>query len=421
MLDIKFIKENKDLVKEAVRKKHVTVDIDRLVAVDDQRLGLLAEVESLRAKQNMTNDLVTQATTDDGRAKIIGEMRVVKETLGQKEDELKEVMKEWQTIMITVPNVPDTSVPEGEDETGNQEVRKWGERRKFDFTPKNHVELMQNLHLADFDRGSKVAGFRGYFLKNEAVMMSYGLWSLALELLTKKGFTPMIVPSQVKRENLLGTGYLPHGEEDLYHNQDNDYYAGTGEVATMGLYAGEILDVSRLPIKFASFSPCFRREAGSHGKDTKGLIRVHEFFKVEQLIFCEANHEQSVELHELLTANAEELLQSLNLPYRVIVLCTGDMGLPHVKTYDIETWVPTENKYRETHSSSYYHDFQTRRMNIRYKDKEGKVRFAHSLNNTAVATPRILAAIVENYQNEDGSVTIPEVLRPYMGGREVIR
>ncbi len=231
----------------------------------------------------------------------------------------------------------------------------------------------------------------------------------------------MIVPSLVRRETLLGTGYIPQGEEDLYKTQDNEYLAGTGEVATMSYYAGEVLEKSELPKKIIAFSPCFRREAGSHSKDTKGLIRVHEFFKLEQVILCEASHEKSVDFHEELLRNTEELMQSLNLPYRVLLMCTADIGLGHVKKYDIEAWVPSQNTYRETHSASYFHDFQTRRLNIRYRDEEGKMRFVHSLNNTAIATPRVLVPLIENNQQADGSIVVPDVLVPYMNGIKIIK
>ncbi|MEN9605014.1 MAG: seryl-tRNA synthetase, seryl-tRNA synthetase [Candidatus Parcubacteria bacterium] len=231
----------------------------------------------------------------------------------------------------------------------------------------------------------------------------------------------MIVPSLVRRETLLGTGYIPQGEEDLYKTQDGEYLAGTGEVATMSYYAGEVLEKKDLPKKIIAFSPCFRREAGSHSKDTKGLIRVHEFFKLEQVILCEASHGMSVDFHEELLKNTEELMQSLNLPYRVLLMCTADIGLGHVKKYDVEAWVPSQNTYRETHSASYFHDFQTRRLNIRYRDEEGKMRFVHSLNNTAIATPRILVPLIENNQQADGSIVVPEVLVPYMNGIKIIK
>jgi seryl-tRNA synthetase len=278
---------------------------------------------------------------------------------------------------------------------------------------------MESLDMLDLERGTKVAGFRGYFLKNDGARLSFALWQFVFNEITKKGFSPLLVPSLVKREPFMGTGYLPQSEEDLYKTQDEDYLAGTAEVGVMGFHMGEVLSAASFPIKYLGFSPCFRREAGSHGKDTKGIVRVHEFFKLEQVVLCEGDHQTSVTLHEELTKNAEDLLQALKLPYHVVVNCGGDIGLGQVKKYDIEAWVPTEGKYRETHSSSYFHDFQTRRLNIRYRDAEGKLRFAHSLNNTALASPRILVPIVENYQQEDGSIKIPDVLVPYMG-KEVI-
>ena len=414
MLDIKFIRENADLIKAGAKKKHLEVDIDRLMAVDEKRRGLLSEVETMRAKQNTVSDQVVKASTDE-KARLIGEMKVLKESLQAKEKELQEVDHSWQLLMVQVPNIPDLSVPEGTTDADNVEVRTWGQKPAIK-NPKSHIELTEALGLADFERGTKVAGFRGYFLKGDGALLNYAVWQFVMDHFVKKGgFTLMLVPSLVKRVAFLGTGYLPQGEEDLYKTQDGDFLAGTGEVATMAYYMNETLDKKDLPLKIVAFSPCFRREAGSHGKDTKGLMRVHEFFKFEQVVLCEASHEESVKHHEELTKNAEELLQALKLPYHVVINCGGDLGLGQVKKYDIETWVPSEGKYRETHSSSYFHDFQTRRLNIRYRDEQGAMQYAHSLNNTALATPRILISILENYQNEDGSVTVPEVLRPYMG------
>ncbi|HRH26296.1 MAG TPA: serine--tRNA ligase, partial [Candidatus Paceibacterota bacterium] len=293
-------------------------------------------------------------------------------------------------------------------------VRKWGTIPQFSFEPKSHADLMLQQDMVDFERGTKVAGFRGYFLKKEAVELSFALWQVVLEHFTKKGYSPMMVPSLVKRETLLGTGYLPQGEEDLYKTQDGDYLAGTGEVATMGYYMDEVIDKSQLPIKILAFSPCYRREAGSHGKDTKGLIRVHEFFKWELVVLCEASHEQSVIHHEELTKDAEELMQLLEIPYHVVANCGGDLGLGQVKKYDIEAWMPSENTYRETNSASYFHDFQTRRTNTRYRDEAGKMQFAHSLNSTALSG-RPLIALIENNQQEDGSIKIPPILQKYLG------
>ncbi len=421
MLDIKFIRENTDLIKEAARKKRLSFNVDELIDADQKRLEVLSAVESLRTKQNLVNDKMSQITNDDERHLIIAEMRELKEELKEKEDQLREAMKVWQALMLQVPNVPDMTVPEGASDVDNVEERVWGEKPTFAFTPKDHIELMENLDLVDFERGTKVAGFRGYFLKNDGAMLEFALWQYFIDnLVQNKGFTPMIVPSLVRKETLFGTGYLPQGEEDLYKVGEDHYMSGTAEVATMGYYMGEILNKADLPQKFLSFSPCFRAEAGSHGKDVKGLIRVHEFMKLEQVVLCEASHEQSVKLHEEITTNVEELLQALELPYHIVVNCGGDLGLGQVKKYDIEVWTPSQNTYRETHSASYFHDFQTRRLNIRYKDDDGKMRYVHSLNNTAVATPRILTNIIENYQQEDGSIKIPKVLQKYMGGREFI-
>jgi len=414
MLDISFIRENLDLVKAGAAKKHIVLELDALVEADDRRRALLQTVEALRANQNEASKEIASLAPPEREAKI-SEMQTLKAELHKGEEELKTVMSEWRRLMLLVPNMPDITVPEGESDEANQELRTWGELPTFDFTPKDHMELALNLDLIDLERGTKVSGFRGYFLKGDLALLAMALWRFTLDRIVPKGFTPMMAPALVRRESFIGTGFLPQSEEDLYKVQDELYLAGTGEVPTMGYHMDEILDASTLPLKYVTFSSCFRREIGAHGKDMKGLMRVHEFFKVEQVVLCEASHEVSVRHHEELTANAEALVQALALPYHVVVNCGGDLGLGQVKKYDIEVWVPTERRYRETHSSSYFHDFQTRRLNIRYKDNEGKLHYAHSLNNTAVATPRILVAILENYQQADGSIKIPAVLVPYMG------
>jgi seryl-tRNA synthetase len=414
MLDIKFIRENKDVIKSGAEKKHMSFDVDFLITLDDKRLELLSAVEGFRSEQNAVSDKIPTATPED-RARLIDEMKIVKEHLTEKEGELGFVMEEWKRLMLGVPNVPDITVPDGESDEDNMEIRTWGEIPQFSFPAKDHIELCEKNDLADFERGVKVSGFRGYFLKNGGALLEMALWQYFNQKLVAKGFTPMIVPSLVSKKTLLGTGYLPGGEDDLYKTQDDEYLAGTGEVATMSYFSDEVIDKKDLPVKIAAFSACFRREAGSHSKDTKGLIRVHEFYKLEQVMLCEANHATSVEYHEYLTQNVEEMIQELKLPYHVVVNCGGDLGQGQVKKYDIEVWMPSQNKYRETHSSSYFHDFQTRRLNIRYRDEDGKLRYVHSLNNTAVATPRILACIMENYQQEDGTVLVPEVLIPFIG------
>ncbi len=419
MLDIKFIRENQDVVKSAVAKKHISLDIDELVKLDDQRLEILKEVEVLRGEQNTASSEIVKAS-DTEKDTILDKMRTVKESLQSKEESLKTIMTSWQKMMLEVPNIPDISVPDGDTDEDNVEVKTWGDIPNFNFKPKDHIELMENLDMVDFERGVKVSGFRGYFMKNDGAKLFFALWQYFLNYFIDQGYTPMIVPSLVRKEPFVGTGFLPQSEEDLYKVGDNEYLAGTAEVATMGYYMNEVIEKSDLPKKFISFSPCFRAEAGKHGKDVKGIIRVHEFFKIEQVILCEANHEESVKWHEEITAHVEHLMQELKLPYHVVVNCGGDLGLGQVKKYDIEAWVPSQEKYRETHSSSYFHDFQTRRLGIKYRDDDGKLKFVHSLNNTACATSRLPAALVEIYQQEDGSIVVPEVLRPYMG-KDIIK
>jgi seryl-tRNA synthetase len=421
MLDIKFIRENKDIVAAGAKKKNIAVDIDALILLDDKRRELQLSIDQRRAEQNAASDKIASSQSDLERKAVIVQMQSLKESLKRDEVTMQDILKEWRALMVQVPNVPDISVPDGESDADNKEVRTWGEKPKFDFDVRSHVELMLAHDMADYERGAKVAGFRGYYLKNDGARLVWALERLVEDrFMNREGFTPMIVPSLVRRESFVGTGYVPQSEEDLYKTQDGDYLAGTAEVATMGYYSDEVLEKKDLPIKFFSFSPCFRREAGSHGKDTKGIFRIHEFVKYEQVVLCEASHAESVTLHEEITGNAEALLQELKLPYRVVVNCGGDLGLGQVKKYDIEAWMPSEERFRETHSSSYFHDFQTRRLNIRYREDDGSLRYVHSLNNTALAMPRILCQIVENYQRADGTIEIPEVLRAYMG-KDVIK
>jgi seryl-tRNA synthetase len=420
MLDIKFILENKDLVASGAKKKHIDFDVEMLVSVDAKRRELTKEIENKRAEQNVVSDRIVKVTDTAERAKLISEMKILKETLQKEEEELKAVMVDWQRLMLSVPNIPDMSVPDGDSDQDNKEVKKWGEPTKFDFEPKNHAELLENLGMLSLERGAKVSGFRGYFLTGDAARLEFALWQFVNDFFYKKGdFKHMIVPSLVRREAFLGTGYLPQGEEDLYKTQDGEFLSGTAEVATMAYHMDEILEKKDLPIKFVSFSDAFRREAGSHGKDIKGILRVHEFYKWEQVVLCEASHETSVKYHEEIERNTEEITEALGLPYHVVINCGADLGLGQVKKYDIEVWMPSENNYRETGSASYFHDFQTRRLNIRYRDDDGKMKFVHSLNNTALSG-RPLIAIVENYQQADGSIRVPDVLVPYMNGQTVI-
>lgn len=415
MLDIKFIRENKDLVKEAARKKHSSFEVEALLGVDEKRLSLLSIVEGLRGEQNKMNNSIAVEKDMAVRGQMIGEMKMVKEDLIKKEEELKSIMIEWQALMLQVPNIPDISVPDGDSDEDNMEVKQWGEKPNFSFDPKDHLDLMTALKMVDFERGAKVHGFRGYFLTGAGATLSFAIWNYALEFFGKRGFIPVLPPVIVRKQNLYGTGHLPGDVEDYYMTQDGDALAGTAEVPVMGFHADEILDAKDFPLKYLGFSPCFRREAGSHSKDVKGLIRVHEFYKLEQVILCEASHQASVTFHEELNRNTEEFIESLGIPYRTVLNCGGDLGQGQVKKYDIELWVPKEGKYREISSASYFHDFQTRRFNIRYRNEEGKLNYAHSLNCTAIPTPRILVSMVENFQQADGTIKVPTVLQKYLG------
>lgn len=419
MLDIKFIRENLDLVKLAAKKKRMDIDLDRLATVDDSRRAIMQRMEEKKAEQNRVSDGIPAATDPVEKQRLITAMQALKAEIQQDEEALKPVLEEWQALMLQVPNIPDMSVPDGESDADNEEVKTWGEQTKFDFEAKDHVALMTKHGMVDFERGTKVHGFRGYYLMGDGARLSWAIWNYANDFFGEKGFVPILPPAIVRKANLYGTGHLPNEADDVYRTQDEDYLIGTSEVSIMGYYADEILEQSHLPVKFLGFSPCFRREAGSHGKDTRGLIRVHEFYKIEQVLLCEASHEESVRWHEWINRNTEEFIESLGIPYRTVLNCGADIGQGQVKKYDVELWVPGEETYREISSASYFHDFQTRRFNIRYRDTEGKVRYAHSLNCTAIPTPRILVSLVENFQQADGSVRIPEALMPYFGKEKI--
>lgn len=420
MLDIKFIRENKELVAMAAKKKKINFDVEELIKIDAERVELMSKVEEVKAKQNKASAEISKASPEI-REMLIKGMSDLKESIKVDEDKLEKVMGEWRHLMLHVPNIPDMTVPDGESDADNVEIKRWGDPTEFNFEPKDHVEIMTNLKMVDFERGVKVHGFRGYFLTGDGVRLSLAIWSYAMDFWSKKGFTPIIPPVVVRRNIFMGTGYLPQGEDDLYKTQDGEYLAGTAEVPIMGMHADEIMEnLENNPVKYLGFSPCFRREAGSHSKDVKGLIRVQEFYKWEQVVLCEASHAKSVEIHEEINRNTEEFIETLGIPYHTVVNCGGDLGMGQVKKYDIELWVPKESKYREISSASYFHDFQTRRSNTKYKGADGKLRFAHSLNCTAIPTPRILVSLVENYQNADGSITVPEVLQKYMG-KDIIK
>ncbi len=321
-------------------------------------------------------------------------------------------MQEW---LYKIPNPPASDVPVGRDETGNVEVRKVGKVSEFTFTPKSHEELGLYLDIVDFKRAVRIAGTRAYIMKGDLVLLEQSMLRFALDYMVEKGFVPMTAPWMVNKDAFWGTGYFPWGIEDHYMTQDNQGLIGTSEVPLTAYYQDEVLEEKDLPIKMVGISPCFRREVGSYGKDTKGFIRVHQFNKIEQVVLTIADEEVTRQWHEKMVTFSEEILQQLELPYHVLLMCTGDMGAGQRKKYDIETWFPSQNTYRETNSASYFNDFQARRLNMKYKTKNGETKYVYTLNNTVAATPRLLAAILENYQQEDGSITIPEVLQKYMG------
>ena len=420
MLDIRFIRENAELVKAGARKKHIEIDIDRLLVVDDERRKLLHESENLKAEKNAASQEIASLKGDE-KAQAIARMKGVAEQIKDLETRLTEVVDEYNALMLRVPNPPDDEVPEGDDDRDNVEIRRGGTVPEFDFEPRDHVELGELLDIIDIPRGVKLAGSRSYILKKEGVLLEYAVLMYALETMVKLGFSPMIVPHLVKDIAMIGTAYFPGGEEQAYAcERDGLYLIGTAEVPVTSYHYDEILDEKDLPLHYCGISPCYRREAGTYGKDTKGLYRIHQFQKVEQVVICAADPKISAEKHEFITNNSENLVKALELPYRVVLVCGGDLGQPQKRKYDIECWMPSRGNYGETHSSSKFYDFQARRLKLRYRDSEGNVQFCHTLNNTFVATPRILISVLECNQQRDGSVVIPQVLRKFMGGIEVI-
>jgi len=415
MLDIQYIKDNTQKVKDAAKNKNREVDIDKLLKLHDERLNFIQKIQILREERNEISSKRPPSPEDIERGKNI------KNELKELESNLKNIEEELNKLMLYVPNVPFDEVPVGKDESANVEVKKWGEPTKFDFEPKDHITLGKELDIFDLDRGSKISGFRGYFLKNQGAILHMALMMYTLRKLTEKGFTPFVAPTVVKSFTLFGSGHFPWGgEQDVYGlNDEGTHLAGTAEIPITAYHSGETLNEEDLPKKYVGFSPCYRREAGAYGKDTKGLYRVHEFWKIEQVIIGKNDFDEARSVHEELQKNAEEILQELNLPYRQLLMCTGDMGEPQHKKYDIETWMPSRNTYGETHSNSIMGEFQARRLNMKYKTKEGKTKYCFTYNNTAIASPRILIALIENYQQKDGSVKIPPVLVPFTGFDEI--
>lgn len=417
MLDIKYIRQNSDLVKEAAKNKLINIDIDRLLEVDETMRSINQELDSIKEERNKLSSSIPTLSADE-KKKTIEYVKELKEKIAALEDKLQPVKTEFTDLMYQVPGVPYEEVPIGETDEDNVEIKKVGEIPTFDFEIKDHVELAEALDLIDIPRGVKIAGSRSYFLKNEAVLLEMALCRYVIDKLVKKGFTPMTVPTLVKEAPMYGTSYFPGGREQSYAvTEDELYLVGTSEVALVSYNSNETFESKdALPKMYCGYSSCYRREAGTYGKDTRGLYRVHQFTKIEQVIMCEADYDKQYALHDFLLNNAEEIMQELKIPYRVVKVCTGDMGTGQVRKHDIEAWMPSRGKYSETHSCSSFADFQARRSGIKYKDDNGETKYCYTLNNTAIASPRILIPLLELNQNEDGSVNIPEVLVPYMGG-----
>jgi seryl-tRNA synthetase len=420
MLDKQFIRHNPEALRHAVQVKGLDLNVDELLELDDEFRTLQHTVDQTQAAKNALSK--SFATADAGRrTELRAESVRLDGQLKQSRESLAEVSTRLDALMLQTPGIPWSGAPIGPDESANVTISTYGKPPIFDFTPLDHVELAEQRGWAEFARARKAGGERAYALVGDLLMLERALHSYALDLLGAKGFTPISVPALVREEPLIGSGMFPKGREETYAlPADDAYLAGTAEVALVGLHSGEILDRKQLPIRYAGISPCFRREIGSASRDVRGLLRVHQFEKVEQFVLCEADAEESARWHADLLSSAEQILQDLDLHYEVVECATGDMGLGKFRMNDINTWFPSLNTLRETHSCSTLHDWQARRANLRYRDQDGKVRFVHTLNNTAVATPRLLAAVIENHQTADRTVRVPEVLRPYLNGRDLL-
>jgi len=418
MLDIKFIVNHPETVKKGCQAKQVKIDIDKLLEVDENRRETLEALEDMRAQKNKASKEIAEKKEEKEKQKIILQMKELDRNSDRLTKNFKEIEREFNELMFQVPNLPQEDVPVGKDERGNVILKEVGERTKFDFKPKNYLEIAEKLDLIDVKRAAKVSGTRFGYLKNEAVLLEFALIKLAFDVLTKEDFIPVLPPVMLKAEMARGMGYLEQNdkEEAYYLPQDNLYLAGTAEQSIGTMHAEEIFKEEELPKRYVAFSACFRREAGSYGKDTKGIFRLHQFDKVEMFSFCRP--EDSRKEHKFFLGLEEKLMQVLKLPYRVVNICTGDLGRPAAAKYDIETWLPSENKYRETHSTSNCTDFQARRLNIRYRTKQGQLKFVHTVNGTAFSQRPILM-IIENYQQKDGSILVPQVLQKYSVFKEI--
>ncbi|HLE35120.1 MAG TPA: serine--tRNA ligase [Nitrososphaerales archaeon] len=410
MLDVKIIRDQPEIIKAMLAKRHIEFPFDELQDFDKKRRALITEAQELKHKRNVVSEhIAAKKKSGEDASTAINEMKLIADRIGALDAEIEHAEKRYQELMLMLPNLIHESVPEGKDENDNVEVRRWGEPRKFGFKAKDHIELGTSLDLIDLDRAAKVSGARFYFLKGDLVKMNHALIQLALDFLRKKNYTLIQTPYMINRKAMEGAVMLSDFGDVIYKIEDDDLYMiGTSEHAMVAMHMEEIFDVKQLPIRYAGVSPCFRKEAGAHGKDTKGIFRVHQFEKVEQLIF--ANPENSWSEHEKMIQNAEEFFKLLGIPYKIVLLCTADLGKISAKTYDLEAWMPGQNAYREVVSCSNCLDYQARRLGVKYRDKPNEEsKFVHTLNST-------LVAILENYQTEKGTVIVPEVLRPYMDG-----
>ncbi|WP_100065052.1 serine--tRNA ligase [Miniphocaeibacter massiliensis] len=417
MLDIKRLRNDKEGVLKALEKRHGNFPIQELLDTDNKRREIIQEVENMKAEQNKISKQVPMLKKEGkDTTEIFAQMKELSNKVKKLDEGVKELDEKIYNYLSSIPNTPSEEVPDGEDDTENIEIRKWGEPRKFDFELRAHWDLGVDLDILDFERATKIAGSRFSVFKGQGARLERSIINFMLDLHTiEQTYEEVWVPVMMNRNSMFGTGQLPKFEDDMFYVPAKDLFlAPTAEVPVTNLFSGEILDVEKLPIHYTAYSPCFRAEAGSAGRDTRGLIRNHQFDKVELVKFT--TQEESFNELEKLTKDAEEVLQKLNIPYRVVMLCSGDLGFSSTKTYDIEVWMPSYNRYVEISSCSNFMDFQARRANIKYRDENGKVKFAHTLNGSGLAVGRTFAAILENYQNEDGTITIPEVLKPYMNG-----
>ncbi|KAB8038663.1 serine--tRNA ligase [Silvanigrella paludirubra] len=421
MLDPKFIRDNLEAIAIAAKNKKFDFNPALFTELYEKRSKCIKETEELRNKRNEGSDAVKKAKSKEERENLVSQMRQMGPLLEEAEKLLREVESDFDKLLLTIPSIPSEDTPIGSSDLDNVEIRKVGEVPNFSFSPKDHIELSRKLGIIDFERGTTIAGSRSYFLLGAGAELERAVHSLALDLLKSRGYKQYTVPVLVRTSAMEGTGYLPGGADQAYYVEKDDMWlVGTSEVPLASYHQNEILEPSQLPVKMCAWSTCFRREAGAAGKDTKGLYRVHQFQKIEQVVICEPNLEKSDKLHAELLKNAEDLLKLLELPYRVVQVCTGDLGQGQVKKNDIETWMPSRNNYGETHSCSSFYDYQARRLKIRTRDENGKNQFCFTLNNTAVATPRVLIPLIENHQTADGRIRIPKALQKYMGGAEFI-